>query len=322
MTNYLVTGGAGFIGSNLADCLLEQNHKVVVIDNFDNYYSKLIKEKNISQNIEKKNYTFVEGDIRDTKLVEKILKENKINRIFHLAARAGVRSSIEDPQPYFDLNVTGTISLLKTALNFNIEKIVFASSSSVYGVEKYLPVDEDHPTIPISPYGASKVAAEAFCHSFMNIYKMPIAILRYFTVYGPRQRPDMAIHKFFSNIMNKKEITIFGDGEQTRDFTFVSDIVDGTIKAMETNSTGIFNLGSSQRIKLNDLLEVIKDCIGNKLKLKYIETQKGDVPDTWSNIDKARKAFGYDPKVKVKEGIKIFYKWFEENVVNSNSAVQ
>jgi len=322
MANYLVTGGAGFIGSHLADSLLEKGHKVVVVDNFDEYYSRKIKEQNISNNIGKKNYIFIEGDLRSTNLIEKILKDYKITKIFHVAARAGIRSSVQDPQPYFDLNVNGTISLLKASLNVGIEKIVFASSSSVYGIENYLPIDEKHPTIPISPYGASKLAAEAFCHSFAHIYNKPLAVLRYFTVYGPRQRPDMAIYKFFFNAKAGKEITIYGDGNQTRDFTFVSDIVEGTIKAMESNATGIFNLGSGQRVKLNDVLKIIETCIGKPLKLSHIEKQKGDVPDTFSNIDKARKAFGYDPKVKINEGIKIFYSWFEKNVVNSNSTLQ
>lgn len=319
MTDYLVTGGAGFIGSTLADRLLEQNHKVIIVDNFDPYYDRSIKEKNIQHNLKNKNYVFIEGDVRDTNLLKEVIEKNKIKKIFHLAARAGVRFSVKDPYSYHDLNVNGAISLLKASLSAKVERIVFASSSSVYGIEKKIPIDEDHPTQPISPYGASKLACEAFCNSFMNVFNMPIVILRYFTVYGPRQRPDMAIHKFFKLISNGEAITIYGDGSQTRDFTFVSDAVNGTVQSMESDAAGVFNIASGKRIKLNELIDIIGSTIGKDVKKKYIEKQKGDVPDTYADIGKAKKVFGYKPNIKIKDGIKKFNEWFEKNVISNNT---
>jgi len=318
----LVTGGAGFIGSNLADKLLEMGYKVCVIDNFDPYYQRKIKEQNIKQNLKNKNYTFIEGDIKNTNLVKTIIKKHNIDRIFHIAARAGVRFSVKDPYFYHNINVNGTLSLLKASLETKIKRIVFSSSSSVYGTEEYLPVDENHPTRPISPYGASKVACEAFCNSFTHVFGLPIVILRYFTVYGPRQRPDMAIYKFFKLISEGKTIQIYGNGEQTRDFTFISDIVDGTIKAMESDVTGTFNLGSGRRITINNLLKTIESVTGKKVTKEYVESQRGDVHDTWADINKAKKTFGYKPKIKIKEGIKIFWEWFGENVISNNSSLQ
>ncbi|MDI6825956.1 MAG: SDR family NAD(P)-dependent oxidoreductase [Candidatus Aenigmarchaeota archaeon] len=317
----LLTGGAGFIGSHLADKLLELGYKVCVIDNFDPYYERRIKEHNIKHNFGNEKYIFIEGDIRDTNLVKETIKKHEIDRIFHIAARAGVRFSVEDPYSYHNINVNGTLSLLKASLESRIKRIVFSSSSSVYGIKEYLPVDENHPTKPISPYGASKVACEAFCNSFMHVFGLPIVILRYFTVYGPRQRPDMAIHKFFRLAFEGKPIQIYGDGNQTRDFTFVSDIINGTIKAMESNVVGTFNLGSGKRISMNDLVKIIEDVTGKEIKKEYLERQKGDVPDTWADIRKAKRAFGYHPRVEIRDGIKIFYRWFEENVVSSNSSL-
>jgi UDP-glucuronate 4-epimerase len=308
---YLITGGAGFIGSNLADKLLESGEKVIVIDNFDPYYDRKIKESNIKSNLTNKNYTFIEGDIRDAKLLKKIITNNNIEKIFHLAARAGVRFSVEDPYSYSELNVNGTLNLLKVALATKIRRIVLASSSSVYGIEKKLPVNEESPTLPISPYGASKLACEAFCNSFMSVFGMPIVILRYFTVYGPRQRPDMAIHKFFKMISKGETITIFGNGRQTRDFTFVADTVAGTMKAMESDATGVFNLGSGRRIELEYLIDLIGSSVGKKVNKKYTVSQKGDVPDTYADITKARKTFGYAPSIKIEEGIRKFKEWFD-----------
>jgi nucleoside-diphosphate-sugar epimerase len=317
----LVTGGAGFIGSHLADKLLEMGYKVCVIDNFDPYYERKIKELNIKHNLKNKNYVFIEGDIRNTELVKTIIRKYNIDKIFHIAARAGVRFSVQDPYSYHDINVNGTLSLLRASLETRIKRIVFSSSSSVYGTEEYMPVDEKHPTKPISPYGASKVSCEAFCNSFMYTFGLPIVILRYFTVYGPRQRPDMAIYKFFKLISEEQQIQIYGDGNQTRDFTFISDIVDGTIKAMESDVTGTFNLGSGKRISINNLIKIIENVTGKKVRKEYVKSQKGDVQDTWADISKAKKAFGYKPNVKIREGIKIFWEWFDENVICSNTSL-
>jgi len=313
----LITGGAGFIGSSLADRLLELNNVICVIDNFDPYYDRLIKEQNIRHNLKNKNYKFIEGDIRDTDLIETIIKKNNIDIIFHLAARPGVRFSVEDPYSYHDLNVNGMLSILKASMATKIKKIIYASSSSVYGIAQYLPINENHPTIPISPYGASKLAAEAFCNSFMEVFKIPIISLRYFTVYGPRQRPDMAIYKFFNMILKEKEIIIYGDGKQTRDFTYVSDIIEGTIKTMDSHATGVFNLGSGCRITVNDLVRLIEKVVDKKANIKYVKKQEGDMKDTWADINKAKKTFGYKPKVNIKDGIKLFNDWFE-NVISNN----
>jgi len=318
MTDYLVTGGAGFIGSTLADKLLEQGHKVIVIDNFDPYYERSVKERNIKGSTKKSNYVFIEGDIRDTELLKKIIEKNKIKRIFHLAARAGVRFSVEDPYSYFDLNVNGMVSLLKASLAAKIEKIVFASSSSVYGNSLYFPVDENHPTFPISPYGASKVAAEAFCNAFMKVFSIPIVTLRYFSVYGPRQRPDMAVHKFVKAILNSRDVTVYGDGRQTRSFTYVSDIVNGTINSMEADVTGTFNLGTEKKVSVNELIGMIEEVVGKKAKKVFLEHQRGDVIDVSADISKAKKAFSYKPEVNINDGIKLFYKWYESNVIDSN----
>jgi len=321
MAVFLVTGGAGFIGSSLADKLLELGHKVVAIDNFDPYYERAIKERNIKKSLSNKNYVFVEGDIRDTDLVKKIIEENKIEKVFHIAARAGVRFSVKDPYSYHDLNVNGTLSMLKACIATKIKRIVFASSSSVYGVQKDLPITEKHPTNPISPYGASKLACEAFCHSFSNVFNIPIISLRYFSVYGPRQRPDMAIRKFTKAIINEEEITIYGDGNQTRDFTFVADVVDATIKAVESNAVGVFNIGSGTRITVNELIKLLETTLNKKAKIKHVDPQKGDVPDTLADVSKAQQILGYKPTVKIKKGIKLFYEWYK-NVVNSSTDIQ
>jgi nucleoside-diphosphate-sugar epimerase len=307
--NTLITGGAGFIGSTLADKLLELGHKVFVIDNFDPYYDRRIKEHNIKHNLENKNYIFIEGDIRNTNLIKEIILKNKIDKIFHIAARAGVRFSVKDPYSYHDINVNGTLSLLKASLETEIKRIVFSSSSSVYGTEEYTPVDENHPTRPISPYGASKVACEAFCNSFTNVFNLPIVNLRYFTVYGPRQRPEMAIHTFFKLISDGKPIQVWRN--QSRDFTFVSDIIDGTIKAMESDVTGTFNLGSGEKIKIDDLIKTIENLLGVEIEKVYVDGQRCDITDTWADITKAKKSFNYKPKTSIENGIKEFYDWFK-----------
>jgi len=322
MTVFLITGGAGFIGSSLADRLLELGHKIVVIDNFDPYYERATKERNIKNSINNKNYVFIEGDIRNTDLVKKIIDEHKIDKVFHIAARAGVRFSVKDPYSYHDLNVNGTLSLLKACIATKVKRIVFASSSSVYGIQKNLPITEEHSTNPISPYGASKLASESFCNSFSHVFNTPIVSLRYFSVYGPRQRPDMAIHMFTKAILNGEAIIVYGDGSQTRDFTYISDVVDATIKAMESDTVGVFNIGSGSRITVNELVNTLETILNRKTKITHIEKQKGDVPDTLADTSKAKTAFGYEPRVNIKKGIKLFYEWYEKNVVNSGSSIQ
>jgi len=317
----MVTGGGGFIGFNLACELIKKNYTVIAVDNFDPHYSEEIKRKNIEVLIDKPGYKFVECDVRDGKKLTEILKSDGAESVFHLSARAGVRSSIQDPTFYNDVNVNGTLSLLEACLHSDVEKIVYASSSSVYGNPEYLPIDEEHPTNPISPYGVSKLAAEKYCSCFQEIYGLKCVILRYFTVYGPGQRPDEAIHKFAKLATNQKPITIYGDGTQTRDFTYVSDIVDGTILAMQKGNSGIYNLGSGERISINEMITLLEQAIGRKITPVYIEKQAGDVNQTWANIQKARRELGYKPRVKIAEGIKMFYDWYTNSCPASKKAL-
>jgi len=320
MFRVLITGGAGFIGSILADELLKKNNFVLSVDNFDPYYSKDIKLANIKSNIENPNYKFIELDIRDTNSLKKTLEENNIEFIFHLAARPGVRTSIEDPKAYMDININGTLSVLNASLKSNVKKIIYSSSSSVYGKSQYLPLDEKHPTNPISPYGISKLTAEKCIHFFEKTYGVKSVILRYFSVYGPRQRPDEVVYKFTKLIVENKPITIYGSGNQTRDFTSVFDIVNGTILAMtKKTSSGIFNLGFGNRISVNKLISILENVTGKKTKKIYMKKQIGDVYNTLSNIQKAKKELGYKPKVDIINGVDLFYRWFKENVIGSDS---
>jgi len=314
----MVTGGGGFIGFNLTYELIKRNCTVIAIDNFDPYYPEGIKRKNIRNLIDKLGYKFVECDIRDGKNLTQILKSDGVEAVFHLSARPGIRSSIQDPTLYNDLNVNGTLSLLEACLHSDVEKIVYASSSSVYGIPEYLPIDEKHPTNPISPYGVSKLAAEKYCSCFQEMYGLECVILRYFTVYGPGQRPDEAIHKFAKLVTNRKPITIYGDGGQTRDFTYVSDVVAGTILAMQRGGSGIYNLGSGERISVNELIILLEQAIGRKITKIYIEKQMGDVDQTWADIQKAERELGYRPRVKIAEGIKMFYDWYTNSCLDSN----
>jgi len=316
----MVTGGGGFIGSNLNHELIQKGYTVIAVDNFDPYYPEEVKRKNIGSVIDKPWCKFVECDIRDGKKLAKILRSNGVEAVFHLSARAGVRSSIQDPVLYNDVNVNGTLSLLGACLHSDVAKIVYASSSSVYGNPEYLPIDEKHPTNPISPYGVSKLAAEKYCSCFQEMYGLKCVILRYFTVYGPGQRPDQAIHKFAKLATNPKPITIYGDGTQIRDFTYVSDIVAGTILAMQRVDSGIYNLGSGERISVNELIALLEQAIGRKITRVYTEKQMGDVDQTWANIQKARQELGYKPRVKIAEGIKMFYNWYKNFCGNSERA--
>lgn len=314
--NCLVTGGAGFIGSNLADELLKRGNDVVVIDNFDLYYPREVKEQNIKHNLAGTGYKFYEMDIRNTEKLSIIMSEESIDTVFHLAARPGVRASIVNPFIYSEVNALGTLSVLKACLDSDVKKLIYASSSSVYGSPEYLPIDENHPTNPISPYGVSKLSGEKYCLVFNQIYGIEAFILRYFTVFGPRQRPDEAIYKFTKLIFEGKPITIYGVGNQTRDFTYISDIVNGTILTVENNiSGGIFNLGSGKRVSVNELVRILQEAVGKNAKTIYVERQAGDVSDTWANIEKARRILGYNPVIDVKSGVRKFVTWFLKNLL-------
>lgn len=308
----LVTGGAGFIGSHLVDALLDYGHHVICLDSFDDFYPIFYKEENIKEHHTSQNYLLIKGDISNKNFIIKIFHEIQPEIVIHLAARAGVRPSVENPISYENTNIKGTINLLEAAVKHGVKKFINGSSSSVYGLNRSIPFRESDPLNQIaSPYAASKLAAEAFCHTFNNIYKLPIINLRFFTVYGPRQRPDLAIRKFMTRILNNESISIYGDGETSRDYTYVQDIVSGILKAIEYKDKDyeIFNLGNSSPIKLIDLVRKIETAIGKEAIIKFEPIQKGDVPITFADITKSKKQLGYAPNTSLDAGLKIMANW-------------
>ena len=312
----LVTGGAGFIGSHLVDALLDYGHHVICLDSFDDFYPIFCKEENIKEHLTSKNYLLIKGDISNKNFIIKTFHEIKPEIVIHLAARAGVRPSVENPINYENTNIKGTINLLEAAVKHGVKKFINGSSSSVYGLNRSIPFRESDPLNQIaSPYAASKLAAEAFCHTFNNIYKLPIINLRFFTVYGPRQRPDLAIRKFMIRILNNESISIYGDGGTSRDYTYVEDVVSGILKAVEYKDKDydIFNLGNSSPIKLIDLVRKIEKAIGKEAIIKFEPIQKGDVPITFADITKSRKQLGYAPNTSLDEGLKIMANWLLDN---------
>lgn len=310
----LVTGGAGFIGSNTVERLLELGEKVVCFDNFDNYYSPEVKRENIKPFLHNKNFSLIEADIRDKNSLGLAFKNNKIEKVLHLAARAGVRPSIENPGLYEEVNIRGTLNLLEASVAHGVKNFVFASSSSVYGRAGSSPFREDMECVPISPYGVTKLAGELYCRYFSSEHGMNCVCLRYFTAYGPRQRPEMAIHKFTRLIDGGKEVQIYGDGSSVRDYTYIGDIAEGTISALMLEGAGfeIINLGSSARVKLLELVPLIEAEIGKKAKVKRLPEQAGDMPLTYADISKAGRILGYAPKTKIKEGIAKFVSWYRD----------
>ena len=319
MKTYLITGGAGFIGSTLADKLLEKGFKVIVIDNFNDFYNPQIKENNVKSNLNNPSYKLERVDIRDEKALEKVFDENKIDGIFHLAAMAGVRPSIENPILYQQVNGIGTQVILEQAKKHNIKNLVMASSSSVYGNCKEVPFKEDFIVdFAISPYAATKKSNEVMAHVYHKLFDMNIIMLRFFTVFGPRQRPDLAINKFTRLMLEGKEIPMFGDGTTSRDYTFVDDIVDGIIKSMEyeennKNVYEILNLGNSSPITLKGMIEIIGKVLNVKPIINQLPMQPGDVERTYADISKAKSLIGYEPKTSFENGIKKFVEWYKEN---------
>jgi UDP-glucose 4-epimerase len=301
MMNALVTGCAGFIGSHLVDKLLEQGYEVVGIDCFTDYYPRKQKEANISNALKNNNFKLIEEDILEMDIFP------DVDYVFHLAAQAGVRASWgKSFEIYTRDNIEVTQKLLEFYKDMQIKKFVYASSSSVYG-DAELPMKEESLLKPVSPYGVTKLAGENLCYLYWKNYGVPTVSLRYFTVYGPRQRQDMAIHKFVKAILNGEEIPVFGDGTQTRDFTFVDDVVEANILAAKSDSIGeVFNIGGGSRISVNDLIKEIEKIVANKARVEYIEKQKGDVQDTWADICKAEAMIKWKPKVKIEEGLKRF----------------
>ena len=308
----LVTGGAGFIGSHLCERLLDDGHEVICLDNFDPYYDLEIKKDNIKECLKNHDYLFLDVNIMDKEKLLEVFTDNGIEKVVHLAARAGVRASIENPLIYTSINVDGTINLLEMARKFDVGKFIFGSSSSVYGTCDKIPFRENYDLKPISPYGASKISAEHFCHVYNHLYGIPVTCLRFFTVYGPRQRPDMAIHKFTRLIDQGEEIPVYGDGSSKRDYTYIDDIIDGVVSALEKKfGFEIFNLGNSEVVELRYLILLIENELNKKAKIKRLPDQSGDVPITYADISKAKKLLGYAPDVFIDEGIKRFVEWYK-----------
>jgi UDP-glucuronate 4-epimerase len=317
MRRVLITGGAGFIGSHLAERLLDEGgFEVVVLDNFDDFYDPRAKRRNIEAAIARSHagarYTVIEGDIREEKLVNQLFAENRFDQVIHIAARAGVRPSIEAPLLYESVNVHGTLVILEAMQRTGVKEIVFASSSSVYGEAEKVPFSETDPVDrPISPYAATKRACEIALATWHRLYKIETAMLRFFTVYGPRQRPDLAIAKFTRLIDEGAPIPVFGDGSYRRDFTYVDDIVQGVRAAMDRcRGYEIFNLGESATTTVTDLVAMIEDALGKKAKIDRRPAQPGDVPITYADISKAKAHLGYRPTTPITDGIRRYVEWY------------
>lgn len=307
----LVTGGAGFIGSHLCEHLLKMNHKVVCVDNFNSFYDPVIKERNISSIKNNKEFSLFKADIRNRDELSDIFKKSRPELIIHLAAMPGVRPSIDNPFLFFDVNVTGTLVVLETMRSFGINKMIFASSSSVYGNNSKVPFSESDPVEnQISPYASSKRACELLCYTYHSLYKFDIFCLRFFTVYGPRQRPDLAIHKFTSRILENKPIQVFGDGNTSRDYTYISDIIEGIYKSVtRLKGFNIYNLGESRTISLSNMIETLENALGKEAIKEFLPPQPGDVERTFADISKARNELDYDPVFDFKKGIEEFVRW-------------
>lgn len=317
MKTYLITGGAGFIGSHLADNLLKEGNKIIVIDNFCDFYNPKIKERNVKDNLNNPNYLLYRIDIRDMMAIESVFESNNIDCVIHLAAMAGVRPSIENPTLYQEVNCLGTQNILECMKKYHINKLVMASSSSVYGNCKEVPFKESFVVdYAISPYAATKKANEVMTHVYHALDNMNVIMLRFFTVFGPRQRPDLAINKFTRLMLIDEQIPMFGDGSTSRDYTYVGDIVDGiksSIKYVLENDNvyEIINLGNSNPVSLKDMINTIGEVLNKEPKILELPMQPGDVEKTYADITKAKKLLGYDPKTSFKEGIQKFVEWYK-----------
>ena len=314
MRNFLVTGGAGFIGSHLVDRLLATGaESVTVVDDFNDFYNPLVKRNNIREHLKDGRYRIHEVDIRDREALQRVFAENSFDCIVHLAARAGVRPSLAEPQLYSETNINGTINLLELARQNTVKQFVFGSSSSVYGINAQIPFSEDDPIRqPISPYAATKGAGELLCHTYSHLYGLRCVCLRFFTVYGPRQRPDLAIHKFAALISEGKPIPVFGNGTTRRDYTYIDDIIDGVIAATNYDHSDyeVFNLGESRTVELNELISLLEKELDTNAIIDRQPPQPGDVPQTFADVSKARAWLHYDPKTEIEEGLHRFVEWF------------
>ena len=310
----LLTGGAGFIGSHLGEALLARDFDVMALDNFDDFYDPAIKNANLSTCLAHNKFKLIRGDIRNSAALDSLLADGGFDTIIHLAAKAGVRPSIADPLGYYDVNVTGTACLLQAARNAGISKFLFAGSSSVYGNNQKVPFAEsDNVDFPISPYAASKKAGELLCHTYHHLFDIDITCLRFFTVYGSRQRPDLAIHKFTRLIEAGQPIPVFGDGSMSRDFTYIDDIIAGVLAAVDRcDGFHIYNLGESQPIRLDALIVAIEKALGKKAIIDRQPLQPGDVTRTFADIDLARRELDYNPSTDLAHGLQKFVTWFRE----------
>jgi UDP-glucuronate 4-epimerase len=317
MKRVLVTGGAGFIGSHLCQRLLREGHEVVCLDNFDTYYDPAIKRRNLEEiraTQGGKGFELVEGDIRDKGLLDDLFRRSSFDLVIHLAARAGVRPSIQQPLLYEEVNVAGTLNLLEACREIGVRDLIFGSSSSVYGKNRKVPfAEDDQLEAMISPYAVTKRAGELFCYAYHHLYGLNISCLRFFTVYGPCQRPEMAIHKFARLIHQGERIPLFGDGTSRRDYTYIDDIIEGIMGAIQNlKGYDIFNLGESQTTPLRDLISLLEQALGKKATIEELPEQPGDVPITYADITKARRLLGYAPQVGIEEGVQRFVRWFQD----------
>ena len=310
--NALVTGAAGFIGSHLSASLLDNGSTVIGLDCFTDYYARSIKEKNLAENRQRDGFRFVEGRIQDADLPSLL---DGVTHVFHLAAQAGVRKSWgKDFRTYTENNVEATQELLEACAGRPLAKLVYASSSSIYGDKASIPMKEDAVPQPVSPYGVTKCSAEQLCYLYHVNHRLPAVSMRYFTVYGPRQRPDMAFHRFITAALKDEPIALYGDGEQTRDFTFVSDAVAGTIAAAERGVAGrAYNIGGGSRVSMNRVLEILERVMGRRLTVRREASQKGDMRDTYADTSLARRDLGFEPRVALEEGIQAEYRWLSSS---------
>jgi UDP-glucuronate 4-epimerase len=315
MEKVLVTGAAGFIGSHLTERLLSLGYQVFGLDSFDAFYDPAIKRRNVALFSNHPKFSLLEGDIRDLPLLKGVFSQYPIDKIVHLAARAGVRPSIQEPLLYEDVNIKGTLNLLEISRENKIKQFVFASSSSVYGGNRKVPFSEDDPVdSPVSPYAATKKAGEILCYSYHHLYQIPVTCLRFFTVYGPRQRPEMAIHRFARAIILEKPLPLFGDGTIKRDFTYIEDIIDGILLAL-TNPFDyeIFNLGESESYPIMEVIQLLSALIGKPAQIQYLPPQPGDMLITYADISKARQKLKFDPRISLEKGLKSFVESLQNN---------
>ena len=317
MPNILITGGAGFIGSHLVDRLLTERHwQITVVDDFNDFYDREIKRANIETCLANPNFRLIEADIRDYYSLNEVFAEGKFKCIVHLAARAGVRPSLTEPRLYVETNINGTTNLLELSRQYGVNQFVFGSSSSVYGENRKVPFSEADPIFnPISPYAATKAAGELLCHTYSHLYQMRIVCLRFFTVYGARQRPDLAIHKFARLISGGQPIPVFGDGTTRRDYTYVDDIIAGVRAAIDYDQSNyeVINLGESRTVELRELIALLEAGLDKAAQIDWQPLQPGDVPQTFADIGKARRLLNYDPQTPIEDGIRKFIGWFKSH---------